>query len=278
MPRTAPHDASNDGITPRERRSLLAHAAGRAREHALTLSVEELDPVARRRFDALVDARRRGEPMAYLLGSREFYSRDFLVDGRVLIPRHETELLADDAIATIRARFATGAPDVLDLGTGSGILAITIALECPSARVVATDLSQDALDVARDNAGRLSASVEWRFGSWYDAIDVTTRFDLIVSNPPYIPIDDHHLRLGDLRFEPRSALSDGGDGMRALATIVANAPSHLRPGGRLAVEHGFEQAAATRRLFDAAGFVDVITTRDLAGLDRVTAGTWPPAL
>lgn len=257
-----------------ELRSLIAHAAGLSRAQALTARIDDLDAASRARLEALVAARRRGEPVAYLLGRREFRSREFRVDPRVLIPRHETEVLVDAAIASIHGRFGPGAtPRVLDLGTGSGVLAITIALECPNARVVGTDLSNDALTVARDNARRLGAIVEWRSGSWFDALEDTARFDLVVSNPPYVATGDPHLAEGDLRFEPRLALTDGGDGTLALATIVSSAPSYLDIGGRLLVEHGFDQGATARRLFEDAGFADVVTTADLAGLDRVTHGT-----
>ena len=264
-----------------EYRSLLEHASGWSRAQTLTRSIDDLEASARERFDRLIEARLRGEPIAYLLGSREFRSRSFVVDSRVLIPRHETEHLVDVAIDAIRASSARP-PRVLDLGTGSGVLAITIALECPDTTVVATDASADALEVARINATRLGASVQWRRGSWYAAIG-DTRFDFIVSNPPYIANGDPHLDEGDLRFEPRDALTDGDDGMKALAAIIDEAPSHLHGPGFLAVEHGFDQGAATRRRFQEAGFTAIETTPDLAGRDRVTSGRWagprrPPAL
>lgn len=272
MTRTA---RATDAVLPAsEWRALLAHASGWSPVQVLTRSIDELEAGARARFEQLVDARRRGEPIAYLTGVREFHSRPFVVDRRVLIPRHETEHLVEIAIAAVRARGTTPTP-VLDLGTGSGILAITLALECPNARVVATDRSADALAVARANADRLGAAVDWREGSWYRALADGERFDVIVSNPPYIAHDDPHLDDGDLRFEPRVALTDGDDGLGALAAIVGEASAHLRPGGLLAVEHGFDQGGATRRLFEVAGFHAITGHRDLAGLDRVTEGTWP---
>jgi release factor glutamine methyltransferase len=188
----------------------------------------------------------------------------------VLVPRPETELLVELALARLRSR---SAPRVLDLGTGSGCIAVTLALECPQADVVAVDRSADALAVAQANARRLGATVEFAQGDWYQAVD--GRFDLVVANPPYVAAADPHLR--ELRHEPQHALVAGADGLADLRRIVAWAPAHLNFGGSLAVEHGHDQAASLRELLAQAGFVDVETHRDLAGIERVCTGALPAA-
>ncbi|MGE0311961.1 MAG: peptide chain release factor N(5)-glutamine methyltransferase [Lautropia sp.] len=262
------------GLPRLESRLLMAHASGLAREALLARGDRPCPATARERFDVLAARRRRGEPIAYLLGEREFYGRVFRVDARVLIPRPDTETLVDAALARI-ARLA--APRVLDLGTGSGAIAVTLALERPDAVVVATDRAQDALDLAAQNAARLGARVEFRQGDWWAALATQqdaapAPFDLVVSNPPYIAEDDPHLAQGDLRHEPRDALTPGGDGRIALSRIVAGARAHLRVGGWLLLEHGHDQGAVTRAACVAAGFDDVATFPDLAGRDRVTGG------
>lgn len=217
-----------------------------------------------------LEARRlAGEPMAYILQTREFMGRDFQVSPAVLIPRPETELLVETAFEALKLRQDAS---VLDLGTGSGAIAISIALACPNATVVASDISADALKVASGNAQRLGASVEFCQGSWYEALPPGKVFDLIVSNPPYIPKDDPHLEQGDLRFEPIAALSDGFDGLHAYREIVAGAPARLRPEGSLFVEHGWDQAAAVCQLLERAGFREIHSLPDLAGILRVSGG------
>ena len=207
--------------------------------------------------------------MAYILGSREFYGREFQVTPAVLIPRPDTELLVE---CGLRAMRDIRAPRVLDLGTGSGIVAVTLALERPDAQVLATDCSAAALAVAQKNASALGAKLLFSHGSWYDTELGSEPFDLIVSNPPYIDARDVHLGQGDLRFEPSGALTDGADGLQALNTIIQGAPAHLAPGGTLCVEHGWDQAAAVRSLFLNRGFVDVASECDLAGIERITRG------
>jgi release factor glutamine methyltransferase len=219
-------------------------------------------------FRELAERRVAGEPLAYLLGEREFFGRPFAVGPSVLIPRPETEHLVEAALARVPA----GAIDAVDLGCGSGAIAVTLALEAPQWHVAAVDVSADALAVARGNAQRLAARVEFFLGSWFSPLPVDRQFDLIVSNPPYIAQDDHHLGEGDVRFEPRLALSDGGDGLGCLRAIAAGAPVRLRKGGWLMVEHGFDQGRAARDLLTAAGLTAVETLPDLAGLDRVTLG------
>jgi len=255
---------AREAISASEARLLLQETLGIS---AATLAAHperelRLDDAAR--FLALVRRRAAGEPIAYLVGRREFYGREFAVSPAVLIPRPETELLVDIG----QAKLATcERPRILDLGTGSGCLAVTLAL-ATGGEVVAADLSAEALAVARDNAERLNADVRFVASDWYSAID--GEFDLIVANPPYVANGDPHLSDGDLRFEPATALASGSDGLTALRVIVAGARRFLRPGGWLLVEHGYDQGAAAVALFTAAGFQDVEQYRDLAGIVRVT--------
>ena len=217
-------------------------------------------------FRDRVTRRAAGEPVAYLIGRREFYGREFHVSPAVLIPRPETELLVDlgrDFLADRRpAR-------ILDLGTGSGCLAITLALET-GAEVVAADISDAALAVARNNAERLGARVRFLRSDWFATVDGD--FDLVVANPPYIADGDPHLAQGDLRFEPPSALACGRDGLAALRAIVDGSRGFLRAGGRLLMEHGYDQAEAVAALLADAGFRDIEQHRDLAGIVRVSGG------
>lgn len=268
---------------PRSEALLLLEAAtGLRRERLITGSRDPVGPGEAETFDALARRRRAGEPVAYLLGWREFYGRRFAVDADVLIPRPETELLVDRALRWVDARGATGAVlRVLDLGTGTGVIAVTLALERPTL-AVATDASAAALAVAARNAANLGASVRFALGDWFDALaggagppledSGSDGFDLIVSNPPYVASDDPHLSTGDLRFEPRQALTDFGDGLGAIRRIVAGAGPHLRPGGAVMIEHGHDQAAAVRRLMAAAHLSSIETERDLAGIERLTMG------
>ena len=253
-----------------EAEALLAHVLGRSPAWLFAHGDEVLREDAAAAFRALVERRAAGEPVAYLVGRRGFWTLDLAVTPATLIPRPETELLVELALARM-------APDaaVVDLGTGSGAIALALASERPRARVVATDASLDALAVARDNATRLGlARVEFRHGDWYAPL-AGERFDVIASNPPYIAAGDAHLAQGDLRHEPPSALASGPDGLDDLRRIAAGARPHLRPGGWLLVEHGFDQGASVRALFDAAGLRDVATERDFEGRDRVTLGRAP---
>lgn len=253
------------GLPAAEARALLAAASGATREALIAFPERAVAPQAAARFAALAARRRAGEPMAYLLGAQEFYGRPFRVTPSVLIPRPETELLVELALDALRA---VERPRVLELGTGSGCIAITLALERPDARVAAADRSVEALAVARDNARRLAARVEFVASDWYAAIGGA--FDAIVANPPYVAAGDPHL--ADLRFEPTHALTDRGDGLGCLRTIVAGAAAHLAPGGWLLVEHGYDQGAAVRALFERAGFSAVRTVRDTAGHERACLG------
>jgi release factor glutamine methyltransferase len=248
---------------------LLCHALGRPRSHLRAHPDAELDPSQARAFEALMAARARGEPLAYLTGKREFWSLELKVTPATLIPRPETELLVEQALARIPEGAAWR---VLDLGTGSGAIALAIAKERPRARITATDRSADALAVARGNAVALGLkNLEFIEGDWFGAVP-SHRFHLIASNPPYVAEMDPHLAQGDLRFEPRSALASGTEGLEDLRRIAAGAPLHLYKDGALLLEHGLDQGAAVRRLLEAAGFSRVRSLRDLSGHERVSGG------
>ena len=254
---------------------LVSHVTGLSRVQLITQDAYPIDEAARAQISDLATRRLAGEPMAYLLGEREFFGRMFKVTPAVLIPRPDTEVLVEQALDRLEDR---DAPTVLDMGTGSGIIAITIALARSDARVWATDASADALAVAMDNAQALGATnVRAALGDWYGALaeaDAPPAFDLIASNPPYIAAADAHLSQGDLRFEPASALTDHGDGLRHLRAIISGAPARLTADGWLLLEHGYDQGEAVRALLADAGFTNVFTARDLGGNDRCSGGQW----
>lgn len=248
---------------------LLAHALGKDRAWLFAHAdfVPDADSLAR--FRQLLDARSRGEPVAYLLGRRGFWTFDLEVNPAVLIPRAETELLVELALERISV---DSGMSIADLGTGSGAIALAIASERPNSRVLATDASEAALAVAQANAQRLSThNVEFALGSWCEPL-AGNRFDLVVSNPPYIAEGDEHLGQGDLRFEPKAALASGSDGLDAIRSIAAGAPAHLKPGGWLLFEHGFDQGMPVCALLEQHGFVEVQTWQDLEGRERVSGG------
>ena len=267
-----------------EARLLLGHVMVRPAVWLIAHDDEVLDEAALLRFASLVARRKGGEPVAYLLGHREFYGREFAVSPDVLIPRPETEMLVDIALAqevgagTMATCAATGAATsaarILDLGTGSGCIAITLALEIPSAQVSAVDASDVALSVARQNAQRLEANLRLLQSDWFDGL-AGERFDLIVANPPYVAEADPHLAAGDLRHEPYLALSSGADGLDAIRRIIAAAPAHLSAGGQLWLEHGYDQADAVREQLAKAGLRDIEQHRDVAGIVRVSGGRQP---
>ena len=268
------HQACREQALSRlEARMLLAHVAGRPQEWILAHGPDEADDGTARAFRALALRRAQGEPMAYLMGRREFYSRAFSVAPAVLIPRPETELLVEAALDLVRDHRS---PRLLDLGTGSGILAVTLSLVRPDALVVATDASAAALAVAATNAVALGAArIGFRAGDWWQALTpADVDFDLIVSNPPYIAAGDPHLEQGDLRFEPRQALVAGTGGDEDIRRIVSGAPARLADGGWIAIEHGLEQGGHCRHLMVSADLAEVRTLRDLEGRERVTAGRW----
>lgn len=247
-------------------RALLAHRLQVARERLVAHPEDEVGRDDAAAFAELARRRTAGEPLAYLLGEKEFYGRPFRVTPDVLVPRPETELLVDLALERMRAR---ARPSVLDLGTGSGCIAVTLALECAGAAVTATDASAAALEIARHNARRLGGPVEFRSGDWYGALPADALFDVIVANPPYVAAGDAHLEA--LRFEPLQALTDGRDGLSCLATIIEGATVHLARDGWLLVEHGYDQAVPVGALFARTGLT-AITVGDAAGLPRVTLG------
>jgi release factor glutamine methyltransferase len=259
---------ADSGLARTEARLLLAAALGAPIETLVARPEQAVDGNTAPRFAALCARRARGEPIAYLLGEKEFYGRSFTVSPSVLVPRPETELLVQLVLQRLQD---LRAPRVLDLGTGSGCIAITLALECPAATVLAVDRSAGALEIARINAERLGARVAFLQGDWYDSID--GRFDLIVANPPYVADADPHLH--DLQHEPQQALVAGRDGLDDLRRIIFGAPAHLKPGRWLAVEHGHDQGARVRQLFASAGFDAIETHRDLAGVERVCSGMLP---
>lgn len=272
---------SQSALPRLEGRMLMETASGRGREWLIAHGDESPSRPVAQRFEALCRRRQRGEPMAYLVGVREFFGRQFVVTPDVLIPRPETELLVERALSHLAP-----AGRVIDLGTGSGCIAITLACESRGATVLATDHSAAALAVALGNARRhcpaqLSATepggparLAFVLSNWWQAFAAAAPFDLIVSNPPYIGASDPHLAAGDLRFEPRDALTDAADGLSALATIIAGAPARLSAGGRILLEHGFDQGPAVRRLLERAGFSEITTLPDAAGLARVSEGRW----
>jgi release factor glutamine methyltransferase len=256
-------------LDPVDAGHLLRHVLGRSQGWLFAHGDDPVAEAEAERYAALVGRRAAGEPVAYLTGSRGFWTLDLAVTPATLIPRPETELLVELALARIPS---DAEARIADLGTGSGAIALAIAKERPRSRVVATDASVEALEVARGNARRNGiGNIEFRHGDWLVPLQEDT-FDLIASNPPYIAADDPHLADGDLRFEPAAALSSGTDGLDAIRAIVRHTPAHLCAGGWLLLEHGWEQGEAVRALLRAAGFVDAVTERDLERRDRVTCG------
>ncbi|WP_321800758.1 peptide chain release factor N(5)-glutamine methyltransferase [Caballeronia sp. J97] len=260
-----------------EARVLLMHVLGWRRTELITRDREVLPQDAVARFEALAARRLKGEPIAQLTGTREFFGLEFSVTPDVLIPRPETELLVELALEAIAD---AANPRVLDLGTGTGAIAVSIGHARHDARVWAVDRSIEALDVARGNARRLldakraGGPLAFIESDWTANIDPSLLFEAIVSNPPYIASDDPHLEQGDLRFEPRGALTDDADGSSAIRTIIETAPFLLANNGALWLEHGYDQAASVRALLEARGFTDVRSMRDLAGIERCSGGVF----
>jgi release factor glutamine methyltransferase len=249
-------------LEPREARLLLAHASGLSDAALVAWPDWVLGDEIQSRFQDLVQRRARGEPIAYLLGRKEFYGLELRVTPEVLIPRPETELLVEQALAR--------APrSVLDLGTGSGAVALAIKRHLPAARVVAVEDSAAALSVARQNARALGLEIDLRLGHWFEPV-AKDRFDVVVANPPYVASGDPHLEA--LRHEPQAALVAGADGLDAVRDIVARAAEHLHAGGVLLLEHGYDQSDRVQALLTKAGFGAVRSWRDLAGIARVSGG------
>lgn len=257
--------AGDDGLSTLDRELLLAHVLARPRSFLYAHGDDRLSAPEQRRFAALRARRARGEPLAYITGRREFWSLPVDVTPAVLIPRPETELLVEQALA-----LAPAAAAVLELGTGSGAIALALASERGDLRVTATDASAAALNIARRNARHLGHDIDWRLGDWY--APVRSRYSVIVSNPPYVASGDPHL--ATLAHEPRAALDGGADGLAAIRRIVTHAGDYLLRPGWLVLEHGCDQGPAVRALLRAQGFSDVATSCDLAGLERATVGCW----
>ena len=259
----------NAPLVPLENRILVGHALGLSRIQLITQSQRVLTAEEAQRLADLFQRRLDGEPIAYIVGEREFYGLPFYVSPGVLIPRPETELLVELVLERLPENGS-----VLDMGTGSGIIAVAIAHARPDAKVVALDISPAALEIARRNASRHGVDIDFLQSDWYAALG-DAHFDLIVANPPYIVKDDVHLSQDDLRFEPVDALTDHGDGLLALRAIASGSSDHLVPAGWLLMEHGYDQAEAVRELLTGQGFSEVQSWRDLAEIERVTGGVGP---
>jgi release factor glutamine methyltransferase len=252
----------DSGINAREARLLLAAATGRSEASVLAHPEKSLLEQEKNQFLEMTARRAAGEPIAYILGHKEFYGLELTVNSAVLIPRPETELLVDLALDRNPA-------SVLDVGTGSGAIALAIKRHRPDARVVATDASAAALEVARRNAARFNLEVDLRHGRWFEPV-AGERFEAIISNPPYVVVGDPHLAA--LPYEPRLALLGGADGLDGFRVLAREAPAHLLPGGWLLVEHGEGQHEAVRGLLEAAGLETAASWPDLAGIPRVSGG------
>ncbi len=248
---------------------LLAHFLGKTRSWLYAHADQELDAHQSEDFNVLVQRRKQGEPVAYIMGHRAFWSLDLKVTPDTLIPRPETELLVELTLSRLNPEVPA---EILDLGTGSGAIALAIAAERPICKITAVDSSKPAIEVATDNAVHLKLhNVEVKYSNWFSHLG-TSQFDVIVSNPPYIENSDMHLNQGDLRFEPQAALVSGEDGLDDIRIIVSQSHRHLLQGGWLLIEHGWNQGEAVRGLFKCAEFFDIDTAKDLEQRDRVTYG------
>ena len=251
---------------------LLGHSLGQSRAWLLTYQDETIEQSQYEEFSALIARRKLGEPIAYILGHREFWSLDLQVNESTLIPRPETEILVEVALEIAETRRGQGILSVADLGTGSGAIALAIATEFQDAFITATDISQEAIKIAKSNAEKFGISnVEFVHSNWFESLS-DYQFDIICSNPPYIEAQDPHLQQGDLRFEPKSALASGIDGFFDIQHIISQANAFLRPGGWLVLEHGFTQVNRTQRLLEQHGFFNIGTREDYAHHPRVTYG------
>ncbi|MDQ7984089.1 peptide chain release factor N(5)-glutamine methyltransferase [Pseudomonas sp. G34] len=261
-----------DSPSPRlDAELLLAHALGKPRSYLRTWADRDVEADAAALFAASLARRRNGEPVAYILGRQGFWSLDLEVAPHTLIPRPDTELLVETSLALLPG----GPARVLDLGTGSGAIALALASERPAWQVTGVDRVAEAVALAEGNRARLGlANAAFRPSHWFAALG-GERYGLIVSNPPYIASDDHHLGEGDVRFEPSSALVSGVDGLDDIRLIIDQAPAYLAAPGWLLLEHGFDQAEAVRELLSQRGFVEVHSRRDLADHERISLGRWP---
>ena len=249
---------------------LLAYALNVSRTWLFTWPDKALDGATLTAFNALIEERKSGTPIAYITGYRDFWSLRLKVTPDTLIPRADTELLVETALTLKNVEKPC---DVIDLGTGTGAIALSLANECPSWRITATDINPKTLAVAKENATTLELAVSFKESAWFDAIN--DRYDLVISNPPYIESDDPHLQQGDLRFEPAGALASGQDGLDDIRRLVQQALKHLKKDGYLLLEHGYQQAEAVRCLMAKAGYIDIETHQDIEDRDRVTLGKIP---
>src|SRR3984893_5804263 len=257
------------GLIPFEAKVLLGHVLRRDRAWLAAHGDQAMTASEAKAFDTLARRRRDGEPVAYLTGRREFYGLDLEVTPDVLIPRPETELLVELALVRIAANEPT---EVLDLGSGSGAIALAIASERPHSAVLGVDVSAAAVALARRNASRLSVgNAAFIESDWFSAVP-RKRYDAIIANPPYVAAGDEHLRQGDLRFEPPAALSAGADGLNAIRSSIAGAAAYLSPEAWLLIEHGYDQQDAVLAMLREAQFSDVQSRRDLAGVPRTALG------
>ncbi len=255
-----------------ESQLLLQHILHVNRAWLIAHENDELQPAGQAKFTELLERRSNGEPIAYILGNREFYGLDLTVTPATLIPRPDTEILVEAALNKMPADKII---QLLDLGTGTGAIALAIASQRPQAEITATDASQAALDIAISNGQQHhTTNVSFILSDWFSALN-QDKFDIIVSNPPYIEQNDAHLLQGDLRFEPMTALASGSDGLDDIRKIVADSLLHLKPLGWLMLEHGYNQAAAVADLLAQQGFVDIATIQDFGSNDRVTIGKNP---
>jgi release factor glutamine methyltransferase len=263
-------------LDPLDNRILLCHATGLTRVQLITQAERTLNDDETARLNALVQRRIDGEPIAYIVGKREFFGLDFQVSEAVLIPRPDTELIVELALERL-PRQQQGKPGsrLLDMGTGSGAIAVAVAHTRPDALVTALDVSAATLAVAQANAAANGARVRFLQSDWFAALAPDETFDLIASNPPYIAAGDEHLSQGDLRFEPSGALTDFADGLSALRIIIDGAQARLEKGGWLLLEHGYDQAEAVRALLLQRGYLDVQSWRDLGDIERVSGGRAP---
>ena len=249
---------------------LLAYALNVSRTWLFTWPDKALDGATLTAFNALIEERKSGTPIAYITGYRDFWSLRLKVTPDTLIPRADTELLVETALTLKNVEKPC---DVIDLGTGTGAIALSLANECPSWRITATDINPKTLAVAKENATTLELAVSFKESAWFDAIN--DRYDIVISNPPYIESDDPHLQQGDLRFEPADALASGKDGLDDIRRLVQQALKHLKKDGYLLLEHGYQQAEAVRSLMAKAGYIDIETHQDIEDRDRVSLGKIP---
>lgn len=252
---------------------LLCHCLQKPRSYLFTWPEQLVEAITEQHFRQLLSLRSQGHPIAYLLGEREFWGLSIAVNQHTLIPRPETEQLVELALQQLPAEASADAINLLDLGSGSGAIAIAIATERPDIQITATDISNEALAVARSNAHRHRlTNIRFICSDWFAQLPQQPRFDVIVSNPPYIANDDSHLQQGDLRFEPLNALASGADGLNAIRELIQHAPDYLQPEGWLLMEHGYDQGEKITRLLTEAGYRQVHCQQDFSGLDRISYG------